>query len=117
VDQNLQDLKDSGVVPQNWTSFQMNNLGFGSTDGLLYATMLSYDTDESNNDIGPDLSTPDFLGIFKIDATGKLIGPLETSGAEIPDNVRWAAGDMHPEGSKMYISTQYTPNATGGGAL
>jgi hypothetical protein len=115
VDQNLQDLQDSGVVPQDWTSFQMNNLGFGSADGLLYATMLSYDTDGDPS--APYVfSTPDLLGIFKIDSTGKVVGPLVTSGVTIPDNLRWAAGDVHPDGTKMYISTQYQNN-TGDGAL
>jgi hypothetical protein len=93
----------------------MNNLGFGSTDGLLYATMLSYDTDGDPS--APYVfSTPDLLGIFKIDSTGKVVGPLVTSGVTIPDNLRWAAGDVHPDGTKMYISTQYQSN-TGDGAL
>ena len=68
-------------IDQSGPSF---NLGFRSTDGLLYATMISYDTD-GDPTASYSFSSPQFVGIFQIDSTGKVFGPLSTSGVTIPN--------------------------------
>jgi Repeat of unknown function (DUF6923) len=68
--------------------FEINNLGFNRADGLLYAVRL---TAAGNT------------GILTIDSTGTLFGPVAPVG--LPTTSRFAAGDIHPSGSPMYLNT------------
>lgn len=91
---------DQSVTPFTFNpiaafSTELNNLGFRSTDGLLYAMELniSGSTPPGNN------------GIVKIDSTGAVF-PVAVTGVSIPTNVRFPAGDVSPDGTTMYIAAQ-----------
>jgi hypothetical protein len=77
---------------------ELNNLGFRSTDGLLYAMMLNSMQQGEN-------SPADFgnFGIVQIDANGGLF-PVSTTGEAIPGDIRFFAGDVSPDGRYYYIS-------------
>ncbi len=70
------------------TGIEINNLGFRSTDGLLYAVEL---TGGGN------------VQVIQIDATGAVFGLGRPSG--LPTGPRFDAGDVSPDGSTMYITS------------
>jgi uncharacterized repeat protein (TIGR01451 family) len=74
------------------TGTELNNLGFRSTDGLLYAV---------------ELSSGGNLQIVQIDATGTVYGLGRPAG--LPSGPRFDAGDVSPDGSTMYITTNNQP--------
>jgi cysteine-rich repeat protein len=85
---------------------ELNNLGFRSTDGLLYAMALKVFVPNNSAENGN-------YGIVQIDANGNIFGPLVTSGEHpipaIPDsknnNYRFAAGDVAPSGDTFVINS------------
>ncbi len=70
------------------TGIEINNLGFRSTDGFLY---------------GLELSPGGNVQVIQIDATGTVVGLGRPSG--LPAGPRFDAGDVSPDGSTMYITS------------
>jgi uncharacterized repeat protein (TIGR01451 family) len=85
VDQTTSPFTFVPIGPPAGTEY--NNLGFRSTDGLLYAVELS----SSGN-----------LQILQIDATGAVTGLGRPAG--LPTGPRFDAGDVTPDGTTMYIT-------------
>ena len=74
------------------TGTELNNLGFRSTDGLLYAV---------------ELKAGGNVQLVQIDATGTVSGLGRPSG--LPSGPRFDAGDVSPDGTTMYITTTNQP--------
>jgi uncharacterized repeat protein (TIGR01451 family) len=70
------------------TGIEINNLGFRSTDGLLY---------------GIELSSGGNVQVVRIDATGTVSGLGRPPG--LPSGPRFDAGDVSPDGATMYVTT------------
>ncbi|HEB36512.1 hypothetical protein LCGC14_0841590 [marine sediment metagenome] len=81
----------SGATLPGPGRIQVNNLGYRSTDNLLYA-------------IAMPLTGNINYGIIQIDSTGAVFpfGPL--TGTPLP-NARFLAGDVTPDGNTFYINT------------
>lgn len=71
---------------------QVNNLGYNSADGLLYAIAMPENNVQKN------------FGIIKIDSTGAVF-PLGIPSGDWPENTRLLAGDVAPEGNIFYVNT------------
>jgi hypothetical protein len=89
---------------------ELNNLGFRSTDGLLYAMAL--------RPLGGASEVNGNYGIVQIDSNGDIFGPLAIQGDAIPgigdNNYRFAAGDVSPNGNTMVINSLLNAeNSTG----
>jgi uncharacterized repeat protein (TIGR01451 family) len=98
---------DDGI--DNPIDIQLNNLGFRSTDGLLYALALNTMPITAGDDAGN-------YGLVKIDANGDIFPVAIPAPAPIPGlgstTYRLPAGDITPDGNTMYINAQITSNAT-----
>ncbi|MEE8523415.1 MAG: hypothetical protein V3T72_05750, partial [Thermoanaerobaculia bacterium] len=70
------------------TGIEINNLGFRFTDGLLYAL---------------ELSAGGNVQVIQIDATGTVFGLGRPAG--LPAGPRFDAGDVSPDGTTMYITS------------
>jgi uncharacterized repeat protein (TIGR01451 family) len=88
---------------------QLNNLGFRSTDRLLYALALNTMPITAGDVAGN-------YGLVKIDATGAIFPVAIPAPSPIPGlgstTYRLPAGDITPDGTTMYINAQITSNAT-----
>jgi uncharacterized repeat protein (TIGR01451 family) len=74
------------------TGIEINNLGFRSTDGLLYAV---------------ELSAGGNVQVIQIDANGDVTGLGRPAG--LPAGPRFDAGDVSPDGSTLYITSNNQP--------
>jgi hypothetical protein len=70
------------------TGIEINNLGFRSTDGLLYAV---------------ELNPGGNVQIVQIDANGNVFGLGRPAG--LPAGPRFDAGDVSPDGTTMYVTS------------
>ncbi|MHC4883408.1 MAG: DUF6923 family protein, partial [Planctomycetota bacterium] len=88
---------------------ELNNLGFRTTDGMLYAMALKVFVEGASAQNGN-------YGIVKIDSTGNIFPVSVPAPAPIPgignNAYRFPAGEITPDGSTMYINAQVTSNAT-----
>ncbi|UCC14831.1 MAG: hypothetical protein JSW21_02405 [Gammaproteobacteria bacterium] len=79
---------------------QLNNLGYRSGENVLYAMELNLTGQTLGNS-----------GIVKIDSNGTVF-PVATTGVSIPPGIRYAAGDVSPDGNWFYISSQTQDGVT-----
>lgn len=91
------------------TPIELNNLGFRSTDGMLYAMALKVFVPGASAQNGN-------YGIVKIDSTGTVFPVAIPAPSPIPGignfTYRFAAGDVTDDGSTMYINAQDSSNTT-----
>jgi sugar lactone lactonase YvrE len=87
---------------------ELNNLGFRKIDGLLYAMMLNA---AENGEPNIPATNQQNFGIVQIDVNGGLF-PVTTTGATIPSDKRFFAGDVSPDGRYYYISLPGTGTST-----
>lgn len=87
---------------------ELNNLGFRSTDGMLYAMALKVFVPKAPAQNGN-------YGIVKIDSAGNIFPVAVPAPSPIPgignNAYRFPAGDVTPDGNTMYINAQVTSNA------
>ncbi|MHC4231228.1 MAG: hypothetical protein ACYSTW_01335, partial [Planctomycetota bacterium] len=79
---------------------ELNNLGFRTTDGMLYAMALKVFVEGNSAQNGN-------YGIVKIDSAGNIFPVAVPAPAPIPgignNAFRFPAGEITPDGSTMYI--------------
>ncbi|MHC5144858.1 MAG: DUF7507 domain-containing protein [Planctomycetota bacterium] len=84
---------------------ELNNLGFRTTDGMLYAMALKVFVEGNSAQNGN-------YGIVKIDSAGNIFPVAVPAPAPIPgignNAFRFPAGEITPDGSTMYINAQVT---------
>lgn len=94
---------DQSVMPFTFSNIggpagiEYNNLGFRSTDGLLYAVQIS--------------STPGTVQIVQVDSTGAVFGLGLPSGLPATP-IRFDAGDVSSDGNTMYVARGFETNET-----